>query len=699
MKQNTNVPPRESTLQNLRNNFSYLHMPALPAFEKEIASLKKSIAAQSGNKYYEELQTVSYNPDFQTLEAIFAVKQAAGYNGNLCSNGSYGFVRFYLDYGKGWLDQGYTAVKEYDIPTGYDCTKSAEKPLHYAASLVIKPQTNFCGTHVLPKVRAILDWNTVPPANSPDFIPIWGNAMDDHVQIKPRKLIIFENAELSKVLEVAIENPHLSIWQAAQVTEGGDVALQQTTVASAPESLNLKSSIEYYQKTDVSPARYGLKDVVMAMEKFDASEMSETISTFNQYKIDWQNILGELQKTNANVSYEQIENVGLDINRDRFVASFRVKRALGYGGDLCKTGSTEYVAFWVDWGNNCKWEYAGTAAVNVHDINDIPAGGLSYAALLPYDFTHKIKECSNPNVVKLRAVLSWNVAPSTTDPEKLNYYGNRMDTYVQIKTGIEIPEGSVIPYFYVLGGIPVDKINNGSGLTLSGATFALNAIPVEGGAPFAGVVVIQGPSYPGYYYRIKVTNLTNPQSHYLNDPLWLVGYHQNPLPPHNTYKTINPDANGYYAFQSKGSDYDDNIDNVLARWSPGGNEKWLIELEIFGVAGTFSKVIQMDNTAPVALINLDDNGDCTHFHKGQAITGNFTASDNYISRYALSTNFLSGGTIAAGTSNTINQAFSFTPNVATPCGSVSLAVYEKTIHNSVTTGYYTPAYEIVCLQS
>jgi hypothetical protein len=699
MKENPNVSPREINLQNLRKNFSYLPVATLPAFAKDLATLKKSIAAQSGNKYYEELQAVSYNPDFQTLEAIFSVKQSAGYNGNLCSNGSYGFVRFYLDYGKGWQDQGYSAVKEHDIPTGYDCTKSPEKPLHYSASLAISPQTNFCGKHVLPKVRAILDWNTVPPANSPDFVPIWGNAMDDHIQIKPRKLIIFENADLSKVFEIALDNPHLSISQAAQVTDGGTAALQNATVASTPESLNLDSIIEHYQKTDVHPARYGLKEIVMATHKFDAPSVSQTISTFNKYQINWQDLVAELQKTNANVNYEQIENVGLDINRDRFVASFRVKRALGYGGDLCKTGSTEYVAFWVDWGNNCKWEYAGTAAVNVHDINDIPAGGLSYAALLPYDFTHKLKECSNPNVVKLRAVLSWNVAPSTTDPEKLDYYGNRMDTYVQIKPGIEIPEGSVLPYFYVLGGIPVDKINNASGLTLSGATFALNAIPVEQGAPFAGVVVIQGPSYPGYYYRIKVTNLTNPQSHYLNDPLWLVGYHQNPLPPHNTYKTINPDANGYYAYQSKGSDYDDNIDNVLARWIPGGNDKWLVELEIYGVSGTFSKIIQMDNTSPLALINLDDNGDCTHFHKGQAITGNFTASDNYISRYVLNTNFLSGGTIAAGTSNTINQAFSFTPNVATPCGSVSLAVYEKTIHNSVTTGYHTPASEIVCLQS
>ena len=132
-------------------------------------------------------------------------------------------------------------------------------------------------------------------------------------------------------------------------------------------------------------------------------------------------------------------------------------------------------------------------SVNVHDINDIPEGGLSYAAILPYDFTHKHKNCQTPNVVKVRAVLSWNIAPSANDANKLEYWGNLMDKYVQVKAGEEIPEGSVIPYFYNLGGIPVDKISNTTGLTTSGASFAFNANPVESGAPFAGDVVITRP--------------------------------------------------------------------------------------------------------------------------------------------------------------------------------------------------------------
>ena len=427
--------------------------------------------------------------------------------------------------------------------------------------------------------------------------------------------------------------------------------------------------------------------------------VSKAIETWQEYGIDLAAIIAELEKTNADVSYEQLENLGLDYNLEQFVATFRIKRQGGYSGNLCSSGSIEYVAFWADWNNDCTWEYLGTSAVNVHDINDNPASGLSYAAILPFDFTHKHKLCSSPNVVKVRAVLSWNVPPSTTDPNALQYWGNLLDKYVQVKPGAEIPVGTVLPYFYCLGGIPVDQISSGTGLTLSGAAFALNANPVESGAPFAGVVVIQGPSYAGYYYRIKVTNLATSAFYYLTDPLWLVGYHQNPLPPHNTYQTISPDGANYYAYQSSGADYNDNIDNVLARWSPGGDDQWQITLDILGVPGVFSKVIQMDNTRPIAVLNIDNGGDCTYFHKGEAITGHFTATDDYISSYGLTANFGVGVTVASGTSNAPNNYFSFTTSVnGSPCGSINLAVYEKTIHDSASVGFGTPAQQIVCLR-
>ncbi len=689
----------ETKLKALRQGFNALHASAHPANSAALKKVKEDVVSFSGNTFYEEVQSVGYNPDLQTLEAIFVTKQDSGYNGSLCTPGSFAFVRFYLDYGSGWEDQGYTGVTEHDIPTGEDCTKQAEKPLSYSASLKINPKTAFCSVHILPKVRAILEWNLIPPPNTPNYDSIWGDRIDDQIQIKPALELILKNPFLSQAVALTVKEPSLKLADAVKIIPGGETALAQIQDTLTAKQLNLGALASLYKGHKyVTAARYGLQTVQAALNSFDTSAVSKVVETFQAQQLELSAIIAELEKTNADVSYEQLENVGLDYNLEQFVATFRIKRQGGYSGDLCSAGSTEYVAFWADWDNNCTWEYLGTAAVNVHDINDAPAAGLSYAAILPFDFTHKHKLCSTPNVVKVRAVLSWNVPSSTTDPNQLQYWGNLLDKYIQVKPGVEIPVGTVLPYFYCLGGIPVDMISDSTGLTLSGAAFAFNpADAVESGAPFAGYVNIQGPSYPGYYYRIKVTNLATNAFHYLTDPLWLVGYHQTPLPPHNTYQTILPDGNAYYAYQGSGLGYDDNIDNILARWAPGGDDKWQIDLDILGVPGVFSKVIQMDNTAPVATLNIDNNGDCTFFHKGDTITGHITATDAYISHYGLSASFV--GAVASGTSNVVNSFFQFTTSVnGSPCGSVSLAVYEKTIHDSVSVGFYTPAQQIVCLQ-
>jgi hypothetical protein len=93
---------------------------------------------------------------------------------------------------------------------------------------------------------------------------------------------------------------------------------------------------------------------------------------WKQYGIDWTKVIGELESTSADVSYEQIESVGFDYNLEQFIASIRIKRPAGYSGDLCTAGSLEYVSFWADWNNDCNWHYVGATTVNVHDINDIP---------------------------------------------------------------------------------------------------------------------------------------------------------------------------------------------------------------------------------------------------------------------------------------------------------------------------------------
>ena len=215
------------------------------------------------------MQSVGYNPDFQTLEAIFVTKQDSGYNGSLCTPGSFAFVRFYLDYGAGWVDQGYTGVTEHDIPTGNDCTQQAEKPLSYSASLKISPKTAFCSVHILPKVRAILEWNQIPPANTPNYDSIWGDRIDDQIQIKPVIDLIVKNPALSQLVALTVAQPALKLADAAKIIPGGEAILAETQAALVPEQLSLGSLVNLYKAHEyVSPARYGLQNIQTAIKKF-----------------------------------------------------------------------------------------------------------------------------------------------------------------------------------------------------------------------------------------------------------------------------------------------------------------------------------------------------------------------------------------------------------------------------------------------
>jgi len=679
----------EQKLQNLRGDFRALHASSHPTALKSFNQIQKSIASYSGNTYYEEIIKVGYNPDFQILEAILAVKRPYGYNGNLCTDGSYAFVRFYLDYGQGWEDQGYSAVNEHDIPTGTDCQKHPEKPLNYSVSLKITPKAHGCKTHVLPKVRAILEWNIIPPAHTPNYSSTWGNTFDDHIQIKPIKEIVLQTPNLSKLIELALQHPMLKLADVAKLIPGGELALEQSKAELHPAALDLHALADLYKDNrTITAARYGLPHVLSTLNSYSQVSINQDLSQWDKLKIDFSAILAELEKTNANVSYEQMESIGLDYNLEQFVATFRIKKPAGYSGDLCSKGSLEYVAFWADWGNNCKWEYVGTTTVNVHDINDIPKEGLSYAAVLPYDFNKIRKNCSNPEVVKIRAVLSWAVAPSVHDADKLEYWGNRMDSYIQIKPGVGT--GTLKPIINILGGIPVDKISDTDGLTIPGAKFALNQIAVHDHSPFGGVVVIQGPSFPGHQYRIKVTNMNTLASYYISNDFIVVGWLM--APPYVQYTNVQADPfTFYYNYQA----FDKNTDNILARWSPGTNDLLKIELDIANVPGVFTKYIQMDNIAPDITLHIDDLGDCTHYKVGDDIKGTFSVNDAHLLNYSLASSF--GGAIN-GSSNTSN-IFSFsTVGTASPCGKISLTAVEKTIYNSQSTDNNSYKEQIICLK-
>jgi hypothetical protein len=63
------------------------------------------------------------------------------------------------------------------------------KPLEYIVSVGISPAQTFCFMQNLPLARAILSWNSPPPADSPDWTPVWGNVVDAQIQFAEHRVV------------------------------------------------------------------------------------------------------------------------------------------------------------------------------------------------------------------------------------------------------------------------------------------------------------------------------------------------------------------------------------------------------------------------------------------------------------------------------------------------------------------------------
>jgi hypothetical protein len=614
----------------------------------------KDIVAQT---QYEELTCVGFNPAKNLLEATIAVKLPFGYGGNLCMAGTTEYVRFFLDYGSGWEDAGLVGVKVHDIPTGKDCAEKPDKPLIYVATLKLEPKTRCCNHAVLPKVHAILSWEWVPPAGPANvgWLPPWGNTLDCSIQIKPHPwniLCIFDF--LNEGLPQKIKVPPL--FEATK--------LHPIPLPDPPPFTLAELAKQYGGERDASTKalkveahRFGVQDLHAALGgTFDLETVSAKHAVWKSIGLDWSAAIAALLDTKADVSYEELECLGLDETLpERLVATFRIKRPTGYSGDLCHAGSQEYVAFWADWDDECKWTYLGTAAVNVHDIKEIPKEGLCYSAILTVDLNCRRRPCDKPKIGRVRAVLSWNVPPSTVDPDQLNFYGNRLDAHVQINPGEVCDPNQPQAKIRNIGGIPIEDILTAStGLTKAGVSpavvfahhpaFTADEWGLGRSCPFGGQVKIEGLFWFGFYYRVKVHKIGDPYSSFtvLADSFLVeradVGF------------DLQTSSGGFFQYL----DQTQYADIGLAYWNSAGDALWDAQLDIATAPNEPSIIasspwyhIQLDNTGPAGPpavpLTMDIHitsgaGDCKDFDEGTtAIIGNFIADDTHFGAWSLST--------------------------------------------------------------
>ncbi|HVG08854.1 MAG TPA: hypothetical protein VNM67_14195 [Thermoanaerobaculia bacterium] len=612
---------------------------------------------------FEQLVCAGLNPPADRLEAIIHVKQDAGYGGDICSTGTREYVRFYVDlHDNGvWHDVGLTSVRVHDIP--------GDKPLCYAVRLDFEPIRKLCTTQNIVKVRAILSWNAVPPANTPGFIPVYGNRVDVEVQIRPR--FFFTVGDFLKELtlaDVKIPDP------LGPVVELLDPELQLKPLPLQTLGLEQKRKLYAEQKVPVHRFAFAESHKLLASADLDPGIFSgggkSPLVNLGLSANELQGLLGFFQQaTDGNTDFEELRCVGLRPGLDLLEGVLTVKKSSGYSGGLCTQGSTEYVAFWIDFGTGGGFTYMGTATVRVHDLSAIPAQGIQYAVFLKTDLSKHIVPCTaGPRVVRLRAILSWEAPPPPGNPNHVPIWGNREECLIQLRPGVVTGH---IPVIETVGNMGIDDIDPATGLATGsgvGAAFTANE------SPFGGVIKITGrigdppDNFNGpaarFKYRIEVSRasvndwkpLTNTIQVKISE--FLNGVPQDcdpgPLLDFVCDVSLTPTddgdglGDGWYDYLDdyKGPWTRNLVQDQLASWSTDATMEGLWKIRITAkdmgtspptVFAGFQEVrVRIDNTAPTAALAITGatlNGNpipavnCGKFPVGTILTGTYEVHD------------------------------------------------------------------------
>jgi hypothetical protein len=475
----------------------------------------KPVKVIKGNSTFEQMVCVGLNPPYDRLEAVVQIKRDSGYGGDICGPGSLEYVRFYVDlFDNGvWHDVGVSSVRVYDLP--------GEKPVCYAVRRDFSAARKFCLFENLVKVRAILQWGVPPPANTPNYNPVWGNVVNVQVQIHPRKFFPWGDL-LKEIEQIPIKFPD----PIGPVIKTLDPAVKLTAIEAPPLTVAQKQAL--YKGKDVPVHRFAFQEVQQALSLANPTALAlpgqSPLAELGLTPALIDDLIGKLFPTDGNTSFEELRCVGLYPEADLIEAVLTVKKSSGYSGSLCSNGSTEYVAFWIDFGDGAGFQYRGTATVNVYDLTTIPDEDLQYAVFLKTDLSKFRVPCqAGPRIVRLRGILSWATPPPPGNPNYVPVWGNREECRVQLHPGTL--EGH-IPLIESVGDILVPDINQVTGLSTGEGQIGMFTTFES---PFGGEVRITGRignppnSFGGgaapFKYRVEVfgpppfntwTPLTNP---------------------------------------------------------------------------------------------------------------------------------------------------------------------------------------------
>jgi hypothetical protein len=155
---------------------------------------------------YESLGCVRYIPLLDRVYASINIKREAGYSFRVGPQSSREYVRFYLSFDRGttWQDKGNCAVNVVDEPS--------ERARTYLVTSKVGLLESLTGKEEVVLVRAILSWNFSPPADAPDWTPLWGQVAETQIRVG------YRDADRARILRIdaRVQSADESAWRADQ---------------------------------------------------------------------------------------------------------------------------------------------------------------------------------------------------------------------------------------------------------------------------------------------------------------------------------------------------------------------------------------------------------------------------------------------------------------------------------------------------
>lgn len=631
------------------------HTLALAAFTTVDGPLPTELFGDepvSGSTTFEELTCVGLTPSMDQLTGVVRIHANTGFSGPLCGAGSTEHVRFYVstDDGASWTDAGSDSFAVHDTP--------GPRPLDHAVDVVFPLRHTLCFIENHPLVRAILSWNVAPPPNSPGWSPPWGNVVEVRVRPRTRRLPVLHDLVDAGVLKLP-------------KSIAGTLALDTPVTLTAAPSPSVAELAKAYAADQVEPHRFALPAYLaatatgvtppsVAAPVAPGGKVGGFGSVLAEIDVSAKSFLADLFATDGNTSYEELGCIGYDPVEDAVVGVFTVKRPSGYSGGPCTAGSTEHVAFWVDWGSG--WQHVGTTATTVHD-EAVPDGGLHYSVYHPLGSYPHRRACSDgPVQPRLRAILSWQQAPPPGDPDWRPTWGNREETT------FELPSGAVTPLAPVLDGVSgyaVCQIDPADGHT------TVHQRPFGAGITVSGFIPgAPDRSSPPMKYKLWARQIGSGGTVLAVEELrtsftvWVTASIGGAAPTQYPVSQV-ADADGWFDYlddpDPSGSGWRRVVGNLLYPWeSRPRTGLWELELRSKDTLGNeyAAQVItcpdstvrqrvrlHLDQAPPVADVEITSYrmpgqpsipaGSCMKFPVGAILTGTFSATDEHFDSIGL----------------------------------------------------------------